>query len=84
MDFDGLKETVMQMVGGARCPVDVDMFQNDLTSMKGRDDELTLLVHLGYRAYDAMVGAVQRELKSLVPAMAVGESFTEDASGSGH
>ena len=28
-------------------------FQNDITSMKSRDDVLTLLVHLGYLGYDA-------------------------------
>jgi len=28
-------------------------FQNDMTSMKSRDDVLTLLVHLGYLGYDA-------------------------------
>lgn len=29
------------------------VFQNDMTSMKSRDDVLTLLVHLGYLGYDA-------------------------------
>ena len=28
------------------------MFQNDMTNVQGRDDVLTLLVHLGYLAYD--------------------------------
>lgn len=52
MDFDGLKSAVLQMLGGARCPADTDMFQNDMTSVQSRDDVLTLLVHLGYLACD--------------------------------
>ena len=41
------------MLGGQRCRVDIGSFQNDMTSMKSRDDVLTLLVHLGYLGYDA-------------------------------
>lgn len=52
MDFDGLKETIIQMLGDAKCQVDTDMFQNDMTSVQSRDDVLTLLAHLGYLAYD--------------------------------
>lgn len=40
------------MLGGEACPIDVGTFQNDMTSFKSRDDILTLLVHLGYSAYD--------------------------------
>ncbi len=32
--------------------IDTGTFQNDMTSLQGRDDVLTLLVHLGYLAYD--------------------------------
>ena len=52
MDFDGLKEAIIQMLGGVRCSVDAGMFQNDMTSIQDRDDVLTLLAHLGYLAYD--------------------------------
>jgi hypothetical protein len=53
MDFDGLKESIVQMLGGAHCPVQTIGFQNDMTSIKNRDEVLTLLVHLGYLAYNA-------------------------------
>ena len=53
MNEDGLKEAVVQMLGGAHYPVDIGTFQNDLTSMRCRDDVLTLLVHLGYLTYHA-------------------------------
>lgn len=41
------------MLGGAKCPVDSRTFQNDMTSISSKDDVLTLLVHLGYLAYEA-------------------------------
>jgi hypothetical protein len=53
MDFDGLKEMIVQMLGGAHCPVQTIGFQNDMTSINNRDEVLTLLVHLGYLAYNA-------------------------------
>ena len=52
MNFDGLKDAVIDMLGGAVCEVDTGSFQNDMTSMKSKDDVLTLLIHLGYLAYD--------------------------------
>ena len=33
-------------------------FANDLTTFKGKDDVLTLLIHLGYLAYDSINGTV--------------------------
>jgi hypothetical protein len=53
MDFDGLKEAIVQMLGGAHYPIKTIGFQNDMTNIKNRDDVLTLLVHLGYLTYDA-------------------------------
>ena len=52
MNFDGLKDSVIDMLGGSLCEVDTGSFQNDMTSMKSKDDVLTLLIHLGYLAYD--------------------------------
>lgn len=53
MDEDGLKEAIVQMLGGAHYPIDIGTFQNDMTSIKHKDDVLTLLIHLGYLAYRA-------------------------------
>jgi hypothetical protein len=53
MNEDGLKEAIVQMIGGAHYPVKTISFQNDMTSIQSKDDVLTLLVHLGYLAYDA-------------------------------
>lgn len=52
MNEDGLKEAIVRMLGGASCPIDIGTFQNDMTNIKCKDDVLTLLVHLGYLAYD--------------------------------
>lgn len=53
LNEDGLKEAILQMLGGAHVRIDAATFQNDLTTIKSKDDVLTLLVHLGYLAYDA-------------------------------
>lgn len=53
MNFDGLRDMVVKMLAGGRCVVDVKTFQNDMTSFKSRDDVLTMLIHLGYLAYDS-------------------------------
>ena len=52
MDLDGLKEAIMLMLGGVHCSIDIRTFQNDMTSIGSKDDVLTLLIHLGYLAYE--------------------------------
>lgn len=53
LDEDGLKQAIMQMIGGASVKIDFGSFQNDMTTIKSRDDVLTLLVHMGYLAYNS-------------------------------
>lgn len=52
LDLEGLKETILEMLSGNSCKIDTGTFQNDMTSIKSKDDVLTLLIHLGYLAYD--------------------------------
>lgn len=52
MNFDGLKEAVVRMLGGGRCKISTRKFQNDMMNFKSKDDVLTLLIHLGYLTYD--------------------------------
>lgn len=52
MDFDGLTECVASLLGGITVPVSIAGFNNDLRSLRNRDDVLTLLIHLGYLTYD--------------------------------
>ena len=52
MDFDGLRTDIVQMLSGGRIKVNTLSFQNDMRNFKTKDDVLTLLIHLGYLAYD--------------------------------
>lgn len=51
-NFDGLREAVVEMIGGGQCRIDPTTFQNDMTTFHTKDDILTLMVHLGYLTYD--------------------------------
>lgn len=53
MDFDGLKADIVQMLGGSRIKVNTRSFRNDMHNFEKKDDVLTLLIHLGYLAYDS-------------------------------
>mgnify|MGYP004444911213 CR=1 FL=1 len=52
MDYEGLKGDIVQMLGGGRCRVKTTYFANDPNIILSKDDVLTLLIHLGYLAYD--------------------------------
>ena len=52
MNFDGLKDDIIKMIAGERCLVDPTGFQNDMSIIKSKDDVFTVLIHLGYLAYD--------------------------------
>lgn len=53
LNLDGLRDAIISMLGGERCKINTRTFQNDILSINSRDDVLTLLVHLGYLAYDS-------------------------------
>ncbi len=52
MNYDGLKDMVVEMLAGGRKQINTGRFSNDMTTFENADDVLTLLVHLGYLAYD--------------------------------
>ena len=52
LDFDGLSKTVAELMGGINIKVDTKGFSNDLVTFRNKDDVLTLLIHLGYLAYE--------------------------------
>ena len=54
MNYDGLRDAVTRMLAGGSVSVNTGTFSNDMTSMEGRDDVLTLLVHLGYLNYNQL------------------------------
>lgn len=51
-NYDGLKEDVAVLMAGNRISVSIDNYQNDMTTFHSKDDIFTLLIHLGYLAYD--------------------------------
>ena len=53
MNFGGLRASVIEMLSGNSVEVEVGSFQNDMVSFKNQDDVMTLLIHLGYLAYDS-------------------------------
>ena len=52
MNYDGLRDTIAQMIAGERKKIDTTTFTNDMVTFQIQDDVLTLLIHLGYLAYD--------------------------------
>ena len=78
MDLDGLKEAIIRMLGGEKVKIMSGAFQNDLTSIKSKDDVLTLMVHLGYLAYESKEKAV------FIPNEEVREEFVLAVSRSKH
>lgn len=51
-DFDGLKSAIVEMISGAETEVKTTTFQNDMVTFRNKNDVMTLLIHLGYLAYD--------------------------------
>ena len=46
MNYAGLKDDVLAMLSGDKIRVNVNTFQNDLTTVASKDDALTALIHL--------------------------------------
>ena len=53
LNYDGLLKIVTDLIGGTSVPVLTTGFANDLKTFRDRNDVLTLLIHLGYLAYDS-------------------------------
>ncbi|MCI5582059.1 MAG: ATP-binding protein [Phocaeicola plebeius] len=52
MNFEGLKDDIIRMLAGERVYVNTTKFQNDMHIVRSKNDVLTVLIHLGYLAYD--------------------------------
>lgn len=59
MNFEGLQEDILRLIAGEELEVYTGGFENDFETFKSRDDVLTLLIHLGYLAYDQTEGLVR-------------------------
>ena len=52
MNFEGMKDDVVTMIGGGKVDVNVYKYLNTMTDFHSKDDVFTYLIHLGYLAYD--------------------------------
>ena len=52
MNYDGLKDDIIRMLAGERVYVNTSKFQNDMHIVRSKNDVFTVLIHLGYLAYD--------------------------------
>lgn len=52
MNYEGLKNDIIKMLAGGRCPVNTTKFSNDIHDIRSKDDVFTVLIHLGYLSYD--------------------------------
>ncbi len=52
-NFSGLRDMILLLMEYKRIPVNTRKYQNDMDSLASADDVLTLLIHLGYLAYDS-------------------------------
>ncbi len=71
MNYDNgaLKDLITSMIAGEEIDVDVRKFDNDLTNIDSSDAALTVLIHLGYLAYDEESG------KCYIPNHEIKEEF---------
>ena len=69
MNFEGLKDDVIRMLSGEHVYVNTFKFQNDMRIVNSKSDVFTVLIHLGYLAYD-------EDMKQCyIPNKEVGEEF---------
>lgn len=52
MNYDGLKNSIIEMLSGSEVKVDTATFKNDPAKIQNRDDVITYLIHLGYLGYN--------------------------------
>lgn len=52
LNHDGLRDAIVSLMAGDRYTINISTFSNDMTSLNSADDVLTLMIHLGYLAYD--------------------------------
>jgi len=52
MNYDGLKNTIIEMLSGQNVKVNTLTFKNDPANIQNKDDVITYLIHLGYLGYN--------------------------------
>lgn len=52
MNYNGLKNTIIEMLSGQNVKVNTLTFKNDPANIQSKDDVITYLIHLGYLGYN--------------------------------
>lgn len=52
INYDGLKNTIIEMLSGQNVKVNTLTFKNDPANIQNKDDVITYLIHLGYLGYN--------------------------------
>ena len=52
MNYDGMKNAIIEMLSGSEVKVDTATFKNDPAKIQNRDDVITYLIYLGYLGYN--------------------------------
>lgn len=76
-NFDHLKEDIIYMLAGNSCKITTRRFQNDMININSKDDVFTLLIHLGYLAYDI------RSSEVFIPNLEIADEFKNAIEDSG-
>ena len=71
LNYDGLKEAVINLLAGEKVQINVRTFQNSMDSFATKDDILTLLIHLGYLGY------LEEEKEVYIPNNEVKDTFVD-------
>ncbi|MDR1541060.1 MAG: ATP-binding protein [Clostridiales bacterium] len=76
LNFAGLKDSILNLMAMSPVKISTSKFQNDMLSFSSVDDVLTLLVHLGYLAYNSVTfevsipnSEIMEEFKNSVEAL---------------
>ena len=90
MDFEGLQEIISRLIAGEEIEVDTENFENDFETFKSSDDVLTLLIHLGYLAWNEENGTahipneeIRTEFRRILKGKSVNQGWMELLSRSG-
>ena len=71
MNIDGLRDDIITMLNDDSCHIKTESFQNDMVTINSKNDVMTLLVHLGYLAYDSVTRSVRIPNKEIAGEFAI-------------
>ena len=80
---DGLRDTIISLMAGDALPVSVESFSNEMQPARNRDDACTLLIHLGYLAYDSRNRTIRIPNKEIREEFAISLSEGSDPESAG-